>query len=73
MYFELKNYFKSVINSAIVAVAVVFLIVILCSMSAYIITRKNNKVYNFIYYFFQMAILIPFQTIVFSYIRNCPV
>jgi ABC-type sugar transport system, permease component len=63
--FKLKNYFNSVMNSAIVAVAVVFLIVIICSMSAYIITRKNNKMYNFIFYFFQMVILIPFQTIMF--------
>lgn len=67
---ELKNYFNSVKNSAIVAVCVVFLIVIICSMSAYIITRKNNKVYNFIFYFFQMVILIPFQTIMFPLYRE---
>ena len=48
--FELKNYFNSVKNSAIVAICVVILIVIICSMSAYIITRKNNKFYNFIFY-----------------------
>ena len=42
--FELKNYFNSVKNSAIVAICVVILIVMICSMSAYIITRKNNKI-----------------------------
>ena len=68
--FELKNYFNSVKNSAIVAICVVILIVIICSMSAYIITRKNNKFYNFIFYFFQMVILIPFQTIMFPLYRE---
>lgn len=63
--FQLKNYFSSVLNSAIVAVFVVLLIVVCCSSAAYMITRKNNKVYNFIYYFFQMVILIPFQSIMF--------
>lgn len=68
--FALKNYFNSVKNSAIVAVCVVFLIVMICSMSAYIITRKNNKLYNFIFYFFQMVILIPFQTIMYPLYRE---
>ena len=68
--FELKNYFNSVKNSAIVAICVVILIVIICSMSAYIITRKNNKFYDFIFYFFQMVILIPFQTIMFPLYRE---
>lgn len=68
--FQLKNYFNSVKNSAIVAVCVVVLIVIVCSMSAYIITRKNNKFYNFIFYFFQMVILVPFQTIMFPLYRE---
>lgn len=63
--FSLRNYFNSVRNSVIVAVFVVFFIVFICSMSAYIIIRKNNKVYNFIFYVFQMVILIPFQTIMF--------
>ena len=63
--FALKNYFSSVLNSAIVSVFVVLLIVACCSSAAYMVTRKNNKFYNFIYYFFQMVILIPFQTIMF--------
>ena len=63
--FALKNYFSSVLNSAIVSVFVVILIVACCSSAAYMVTRKNNKFYNFIYYFFQMVILIPFQTIMF--------
>lgn len=63
--FELRNYFNSVKNSVIVAAFVVVLIVFICSMSAYIIIRKNNKLYNTIFYVFQMVILIPFQTIMF--------
>ena len=62
---ELKNYFNSVKNSAIVAIGVVILIIIFCSMSAYMITRRNNKFYNVIFYIFQMVILVPFQSIMF--------
>ena len=52
-------------NSAIVAIGVVSLIIIFCSMSAYMITRRNNKFYNVIFYIFQMVILVPFQSIMF--------
>jgi len=58
-------YFKTVINSTIVAVAMVAIIVVVCSAGAYIIARKNNKFYNFIYYLFQLVILLPFQAIMF--------
>ena len=34
-----------------------------CTMSAYIIARKNNRFYNTIYYIFVGAMIIPFQSI----------
>ena len=69
--FALKNYFNSMKNSAIVAVFVVALILLVCSMSAYMITRRNDtKFYNFVFYFFQMVILVPFQSIMFPLYRE---
>lgn len=67
---ELKNYFTSVKNSVIVAAAVVTILVVVCSMGAYIITRKNNRFYNTVFYVFQMVILVPFQTIMFPLYRQ---
>lgn len=62
---KMKDYFITMRNSAICAVFVVLIVVVLCSLAAYIIARKNNKFYNFVFYLFQLVILIPFQTIMF--------
>lgn len=62
---HVRNFFDSVVNSAIVAVFMVLIIVVFCSAGAYIIARKNNKPYNAVFYVFQLVILIPFQTIMF--------
>ena len=35
----------------------------ICTMSAYIIARKNNRFYNTIYYIFVGAMIIPFKYI----------
>lgn len=62
---NVRNFFDSVVNSAIVAVMMVIIIIVFCSSGAYIIARKKNRFYNAVYYVFQMVILIPFQTIMF--------
>ncbi len=62
---HVRNFFDSVRNSAIVAIIMVILIIVFCSSGAYIIARKKNKLYNIIFYIFQLIILIPFQTIMF--------
>ena len=62
---NVRNFFDSVKNSAIVAVCMVVIIILFCSSGAYIIARKNNKFYNAVYYIFQLVILIPFQTVMF--------
>ena len=62
---NVRNFFDSVKNSAIVAVCMVVIIILFCSSGAYIIARKNNKFYNTVYYIFQLVILIPFQTVMF--------
>lgn len=66
----LSNYFNSLKNSAIVAVFVIVIIVLVCSTGAYIIARKNNRLYNSVYYVFQLIILLPFQTIMFPLYRQ---
>ncbi len=62
---NVRNFFDSVKNSAIVAIFMVVIIILFCSSGAYIIARKNNKFYNIVYYIFQLVILIPFQTVMF--------
>ena len=62
---NVRNFFDSVKNSAVVAVCMVVIIILFCSSGAYIIARKNNKFYNAVYYIFQLVILIPFQTVMF--------
>ena len=62
---NVRNFFDSVKNSAIVAICMVVIIILFCSSGAYIIARKNNKFYNTVYYIFQLVILIPFQTVMF--------
>lgn len=62
---HLKNFFTSVENSFIVAFFVVVIIICVCSAGAYVITRRNTKFYNTIFYIFQLVILLPFQTVMF--------
>lgn len=61
----MRDYFLTMLNSAICAFFMVLIVVVLCSLAAYIIARKNNRTYNFVFYIFQLVILIPFQTIMF--------
>ena len=46
---NVRNFFDSVKNSAIVAICMVVIIILFCSSGAYIIARKNNKFYNTVY------------------------
>jgi raffinose/stachyose/melibiose transport system permease protein len=62
---HLRNFFTSVWNSFIVAFFVVVIIICICSTAAYVITRRNTKFYNTVFYIFQLIILLPFQTIMF--------
>jgi len=62
---KLPNYFHTFMNSVIVSIFVVLIVVVTCSMAAYIIVRKNNKFYNGFYYTFQLSILLPFPAIMF--------
>ena len=60
---ETSNFGLALKNSLITTVVAVFVITLICTMSAYIIARKNNRFYNTIYYIFVGAMIIPFQSI----------
>ncbi|MDQ0917032.1 carbohydrate ABC transporter permease [Paenibacillus sp. V4I5] len=62
---EAANFFMALKNSLIVTVATVILAVLVCSMGAYVISRNNNKFYNFFYFLFMSSIMMPFQVIMF--------
>ena len=65
----MRDYFITMRNSAVCAFFMVLIVVILCSLAAYIIARRNNKFYNFVFYIFQLVILIPFQTIMITLLK----
>lgn len=58
-----SNFGLAVKNSLITTVIAVFFITVICSMASYMIARKNNRLYNTIYYIFVGAMIIPFQSI----------
>ena len=60
---EISNFGLAIKNSLVTTVAAVLVITLICTMSAYIIARKNNRFYNTIYYIFVGAMIIPFQSI----------
>lgn len=67
---QLPDYVSGFFNSLITAIIVVGLVVLVTSMAAYKIVRKNNPLYNFFYYLFQFSILLPFQVIMFPLYRQ---
>lgn len=61
---EVSNFYKATLNSVIVTAITVTLIVVICSMAAYVIARNShNKFYNSIYYVCLAAMMLPFQVI----------
>ena len=60
---ETSNFGLAMKNSLFTTVAAVLVITLICTMSAYIIARKNNRFYNAVYYIFVGAMISPFQSI----------
>lgn len=60
--FEETNFVRSFLNSVIITVASLVLIVLIIPMAAYPLARQKGKFYNFMYIFFIMSFMIPFQT-----------
>lgn len=60
---EKMNFLNSLKNSLIVTLVSIFFIVILSSMTAWMLVRVNNKVSKIIFLVFIATMIIPFQTL----------
>lgn len=63
------NLSSAFINTVISAVCMTALTILASSMAAYIIARKNTRLYNAMYYLFLAAIILPFQVIMLPMYR----
>ncbi len=72
MGFTRMNYLSSFVTSLFITISSTLLIVFLCSMTAWYITRVKSKLTSFIYYLFVFAMIVPFQMVMFtmSFISN---
>lgn len=59
--FKTMHYMRSLLNTAIIAFLSVSILLVISSMAAYAIARKENRFYNFVYMFFLAGLIIPFQ------------
>ena len=60
---EKMNFFRAFGNSLIVTIISIAIIVLLSSMTAWMLVRNNNKLSKFIFFVFIATMIIPFQTI----------
>lgn len=68
---EKSNFFTAFKNSLISTSIGVLILVLICSMAAYVIIRKNNRwFYAAWQYIFLAAIMLPFQTVMFPLYKN---
>jgi raffinose/stachyose/melibiose transport system permease protein len=63
------NLGRAFINTVIATVVMVFITILVSSMAAYIISRKNTWFYNGVYFMFLAAIILPFQVIMLPMYR----
>lgn len=67
--FDKMNYMHAFKNSLIVTVVSVILIVLLASMTAYILVRKNWKFTKYMFFIFVASMIIPFQGIMIPLVK----
>ena len=63
------NLSRAFINTVVATVTMVLITILASSMAAYIISRKNTRFYNGIYFMFFAAIILPFQVIMLPMYR----
>ena len=63
------NLSRAFINTVVATVSMVLITILASSMAAYIISRKNTRFYNGIYFMFFAAIILPFQVIMLPMYR----
>jgi raffinose/stachyose/melibiose transport system permease protein len=63
------DYLKVFMNSLMITVASNILIVVFCSMAAYMLVRTKKKISNIIFMTFVAAMVIPFQSIMIPLVK----
>ncbi|WP_129727223.1 carbohydrate ABC transporter permease [Ectobacillus funiculus] len=67
--FQQMDYLKVFMNSLLITVASNILIVVFCSMAAYMLVRTKKKISNIIFMTFVAAMVIPFQSIMIPLVK----
>lgn len=67
--FERMDYLRVFKNSLMITVASNLVIVVFCSMGAYMLVRTKTKFSNFIFLLFVAAMVIPFQSIMIPLVK----
>ena len=57
-------------NSVLTTVPTIFLLMVVCSMAAWVLARNNTRFYNLMYVIMTMGTLIPFQCIMLPLYLN---
>ena len=61
---EVSNFWTAAKNSLIITVVSVILLMVVCSMAAYVIARNmRSKFFQSFYYVFLAAMMLPFQVV----------
>lgn len=68
--FEMLDFFNVFKNSLIITIASNVVLVIFCSMAAYMLVRTKKKISNIIFMTFVAAMIIPFQSIMIPLIKT---
>ncbi|QCJ41363.1 carbohydrate ABC transporter permease [Bacillus sp. S3] len=68
--FEKLDYLKVFTNSLIITVVSNVVLVVFCSMAAYMLVRTKKKISNVIFMTFVAAMIIPFQSIMIPLIKT---
>lgn len=68
--FEKLSFLKVFINSLMITVASNVVLVIFCSMAAYMLARTKKKISNIIFMVYVAAMIIPFQSIMIPLIKT---
>jgi raffinose/stachyose/melibiose transport system permease protein len=68
--FEKLDFLKVFTNSLIITIASNIVLVIFCSMAAYMLVRTKKKISNVIFMIFVAAMIIPFQSLMIPLIKT---
>lgn len=67
---ENQQFLSGIKNSILTTVPTILLLMVVCSMAAWILARNNSRFYQVMYTVFTMGTLIPFQCIMFPLYLN---